>query len=202
MREVQRQVPRKKRRLAWAAYVELTEAAHWIEAKLRTPLEVFGISREEFRLMVMLHRDGRLRLSDAEAKLGRSRESVYETIERAVELGWMRRGATRLPATEMRASQLPKGHRDKPRLGRRVGTVELSPEGERLIGKVLPKQVEMLRSLMAELDSREMNSLIRICEKLRREDEFTDVRVAAALIRAAKDFDEEERGGEAGDDSG
>ncbi|MGH9718081.1 MAG: MarR family winged helix-turn-helix transcriptional regulator [Candidatus Acidiferrales bacterium] len=193
MRDLRRQPPKKKQRLAWAAYLELTDAAHWIEAKLRVPLDVFGLSREEFRLMVVLHRDGRLKLSEAETKLARSRESMYETVQRAEEFGWVRRGMMHLPAAEVRASRVAKKRRGKPRLGRRVGTIELNPEGERLIGTVLPKQEEMLRSLMAELDSREMKSLIRICGKLRQEDEFTDVRFGAALIRAGEEFDGEER---------
>jgi hypothetical protein len=65
-----RQPAKTKRRLAWAAYLALTDAARWLEAQLRTPLDVFGLSREEFRLMVLLHRDGPLKLSEAEAKLG------------------------------------------------------------------------------------------------------------------------------------
>jgi DNA-binding MarR family transcriptional regulator len=193
MENRRRRAPKKKRRLAWAAYLELTDAARWIEAKLRAPLDVFGLSREEFRLMAMLHRDGRLTLSEAEVKLARNRESVYLTIQRAEEFGWVRRGGTHLPAAEGRASRMPKERRDKPRVGRRVGTIELTPEGERLIGRVLPKQEEMLRLLMGELDSREMGTLIRICQKIRREDDFTRIGLAAALIRASKEFDREEQ---------
>ncbi|MGH9689441.1 MAG: hypothetical protein ACRD5K_20445, partial [Candidatus Acidiferrales bacterium] len=84
----------------------------------------------------------------------------------------------------------------KPRLGRRVGTVELTPQGERLIGKVLPKQEGMLPALMGELDSREIESLIRICGKLRREDAFDKVSYGAVLIRASEEFDGEEQSGE------
>jgi len=200
MRKRRRQPPKKKERLAWAAYLELSDAARWIEAKLRAPLDVFGLSREEFRLMVMLHRDGRLKLSEAEEKLERSRESMYETVQRAEEFGWVRRGTMYLPAAEVRQSRLPKEQRNKPRLGRRVGTIELSPEGERLIGTVLPKQEEMLRLFMAELDSREMKSLIRICGKLRREEDFTAIRFGAALIRASEEFDQGEQDGEPEDE--
>ncbi|MGH9739323.1 MAG: MarR family winged helix-turn-helix transcriptional regulator [Candidatus Acidiferrales bacterium] len=196
MKSLRRQPPKKKQRLAWAAYLELTDAAHWIEAKLRVPLDVFGLSREEFRLMVLLHRNGQLKLSEAEAKLGRTRESMFVTIQRAEEFGWVRRGITHLPAAEVRASRLPTERRDKPRLGRQVGTVELTPQGETLIGKVLPKQEGILRALMGELDSREMESLIRICGKIRREDDATKIRYAAELSRASGRFDGEEQGGE------
>lgn len=192
-----RQQPRKrKQRLAWSAYLELTDAAHWIEAKLRTPLDVFGISREEFRLMVMLHRDGRLQLSEAEEKLRRRRENLYETIAHAEEFGWVRRGTANLPTTEIRESQLAKKQRGRPRRGREVGTVELTAEGERLIGKVLPTQEGMLRVLMAGLDAREMRTLIRACRKIRQEDEFTKVRLATELIRAGEEFARKERDGD------
>jgi hypothetical protein len=49
---------------------------------------------------------------------------------------------------------------------------------------------------MRGLDSREMHTLIRICEKLRREDDFTKIEFAAALIRERKEFDRAERDGE------
>jgi DNA-binding MarR family transcriptional regulator len=199
LRYLRRQPAKKKLRLAWTAYLELTEAAHWIEAQLRTPLDVFGISREEFRLMVTLHRDGRLKLSESEAKLGRSRGSLYVTIQRAVDFGWVRRGSAYLPAAELRASRLPKDRRGKPRLGRQVGTIELTPEAEKLVGKVLPKQEGMLRALMGRLDSREMRTLIRVCKKLRREDALTNVRFAAALIRAGEGFDQGKQSGESED---
>ncbi|MGA9885194.1 MAG: hypothetical protein WBQ34_15880 [Candidatus Acidiferrales bacterium] len=196
MEKSRRQAPKKKQRLAWAAYLELTSAAHWMEGKLRTPLDVFGVSREEFRLMVLLHRDGPLMLSDVEAKLGRIRESVQVTVRRAEEFGWVRRGITRLPAAEVKASRMPKEQRNNPRVGRRVRTIELAPEGERLIGKVLPRQEGMVRSLMGGLDSREMQTLVRICEKLRREDDVSKIRFAAALIRAGSGFDQAEHDGE------
>jgi DNA-binding MarR family transcriptional regulator len=194
-----RQPAKRKRQLAWAAYLALTDAAHWLEAQLRTPLDVFGLSREEFRLMVLLHRDGRIKLSEAEAKLGRSRESMYATIQRAEDLGWVRRGATHLPAAEVPPRRAAKESRDQPRLGRRVGTIELTPEGERLIGKVLPRQEGMLRALMGSLDSREMKRLIRSCQKITEVDDLAKVRFAAALIRAGKGLYQEEQGGESED---
>lgn len=188
-----RQASKKKQRLAWAAYLELTGAAHWVEAKLRTPLDVFGISREEFRLMVLLHRDGPRIQSEAETRLGRTRESVQVTIRRAEELGWVLRGFTHLPAAEVKGSRLAKKQSNGPRPGRQVRTIELTPEGERLIGKVLPRQEGMVRTVMGGLDSREMHTLIRICEKLRREDDVAKIRFATNLIRAADGVDQAER---------
>ncbi len=196
MEKLRRQPSKRKQRLAWAAYLELTSAAQWMEAKLRTPLDVFGVSREEFRLMVLLHRDGRLTLSEAEGRLGRIRESVQVTIRRAEEFGWVRRGAMHLPAAECGVSRLPKEMRNRPRLGRRVRTIELTPEGKRLIERVLPRQEGIARSVMSGLDSREMRTLIRLCGKLRRKNIVTELKYASELMRAGEEFQREERAGE------
>ena len=100
-----------------------------------------------------------------------------------------------MPTAEVDASRLAKKQRDKPRIGREVRTIELAPEGEKLIGKVLPRQEGMVRSLMGGLDSREMRTLIRICEKLRLDDDVTRVAFGTALIQAGEDFEREERDG-------
>ncbi|MGH9686072.1 MAG: hypothetical protein ACRD5K_03145 [Candidatus Acidiferrales bacterium] len=46
----------------------------------------------------------------------------------------------------------------------------LTPLGEKLIGNVLPRQETIVKSLMHALDSRELDSVTRICWKLRRAD--------------------------------
>jgi DNA-binding MarR family transcriptional regulator len=173
--------------MAWTAYLELTDAAHWLEARLRTALDLFGVAREEFRLMVLLQRDGRLMMSGVEEKLGRGRESVQVTVRRAEELGWVRRGDDHLPPAEMRESRRAKEERGNARVGRKVRTIELTPEGERLIGKVLPKHESIVRAVMGELDIREMRTLIGLCGKLRREDDEMKIGYGVALIRASSE---------------
>ncbi|MGH9638888.1 MAG: MarR family winged helix-turn-helix transcriptional regulator [Bryobacteraceae bacterium] len=163
-------VSKEKKQRAWGAYLELTETANWIEAKLRTPLGVFGVTREEFRLMIVLYRDGPQRLIEVETKLRRSRQSLSETIERLEEFGWVSRGVKRLPPAEVEQTRLPKEKRGKERFGPQVGMVSLTEQGERLVGNLLPKQEEIVRSLMGALDGRELESLTRICRKLRRDD--------------------------------
>jgi MarR family transcriptional regulator, 2-MHQ and catechol-resistance regulon repressor len=152
---------------AWAAYLELSETAEWMERQLRAPLDVFGLTREEFRLMLMLFRDGPLSIGEGAEKLGRIRQNVEETIRRAEEFGWVRRETARLPPAEVKETRLPKERRGKPRQGLVVSRVSLTPQGERLIGSVLPKQEQIVKSLLCEMNSREMDSLARICRKLR-----------------------------------
>lgn len=157
---------------------------------MRTPLRVFGVTLEEFRLLALLYREGQLKSIDAEEKLGRSRVTLRETVRRAEEFGWVRRGMTRLPAKGSE-SRAPKDARRKPRQGREVGTVELTPQGERLMENLLPKQETMVRSVLAELDSRELATLMRICRKIRQDENFVRTRFASALIRTHKDFEDD-----------
>lgn len=152
---------------AWGVYLELSETAEWMERKLRAPLNVFGLTREEFRLMIMLYRGGPISIGEGADKLGRFRQNLEETIQRAEEFGWVRRESERLPPTEVKETRLPKVRRGMPRQGLRVSRVSLTEQGERLIGNVLPRQEQIVKSLLVEMNSREMDSLVRICRKLR-----------------------------------
>lgn len=153
--------------LAWGAYLDLMETARWMERKLTIALDVFGLTHEEFRLLVALYKNGPMTRRDATEKLGRIRRAVHETIRHAEEFGWVSVAEEFLPAVEIRESRLSKSQRGKPRVGIKVGMVRLTPEGERLVGKVLPKQETAVKRLTDELDARELESLRRICRRLR-----------------------------------
>jgi MarR family transcriptional regulator, 2-MHQ and catechol-resistance regulon repressor len=181
---------KEKQRKAWGAYLELTQAARWVEEKVRTPLRVFGVTREEFRLLALLYHQEQMKLIEVEEKLGRGRLSLRDTVRRAEEFGWVRTGMTRLPSRAKRRAG-PNEVPAKPRQGREVGTVELTPQGERLIENLLPKRESIVRSVLAELDSRELATLTRICRKIQQDENFVKVRSAAALIRAHKEYEEE-----------
>lgn len=191
MRRKRREPGKEKQRKAWGAYLELTQATRWVEEKVRTPLRVFGVTREEFRLLALLYHHGQLKLIEAEEKLERERLTLRETVRRAEEFGWVRLGMTRLPSVRARESRAQKDTRQKTRRGREVGTVELTLQGERLIENLLPKQETIVRSILAELDSRELDTLTRICRKIRQDENFVRTRFAAALIRAHKEHDAE-----------
>ncbi len=152
---------------AWAAYLELAETAEWMERQLRGPLQVFGLTREEFRLMLMLYRGGPLSVWEGAEKLGRFRQNVEETIRRAEEFGWVRRETSMLPPAEMKETRLPRKQRGRPRRGVRAVRVSLTPQGETLIGNVLPKQAQIVKSLLWEMNSRDMDTLVRICRNMR-----------------------------------
>lgn len=166
-RKKRRASPRDKTMLAWGAYLDLTEAARWMDRKLTAALDVFGLTHEEFRLLVVLYKNGPMTRRDATEKLGRIKRAVHETVRTAEEFGWVSVAESYLPAVEMRESRLSKSQRGKPRVGLKVGTVSLTPEGERLVGRVLPRQETAVKRLMDELHSRELESLSRICRRLR-----------------------------------
>ncbi len=161
---------KQKTQRAWGAYLDLADTADWIRKQLRGPLETFGLTMEEFRLLLMLYRDGPLTIRVAAARRDRNRQNMHITILRAAEFGWVERRIVRLPAAEIAESRLPKARRGKPRGGRRVGTVRLTPRGEKLIGHVLPRQAKIVKALMRALDGREQATLSRLCGKLREGD--------------------------------
>jgi DNA-binding MarR family transcriptional regulator len=166
-RKKRRASPRDKTILAWGAYLDLTEAARWMDRKLTAALDVFGLTHEEFRLLVVLYKNGPMTRRDATEKLGRIKRAVHETVRTAEEFGWVSVAESYLPAVEMKESRLSKSQRGKPRVGLKVGMVSLTPEGERLVGRVLPRQETAVKRLMDELHSRELESLSRICRRLR-----------------------------------
>lgn len=173
-------------RRAWSAYMELSSTAEWIEGKLWTTLNVFGLRREEFRLMLMLYRDGPLTVTEAAEKVGRVRQNLHTTIRRVEEFGWVRRDASRLAPAKLRETRLPKVRRGKPRRGVRVSRVSLTPQGERLIENVLPRQEQIARSLMHGLNSTEIDSLTRLCRKLRKSILFP---FWTEMVRQGEEFD-------------
>jgi DNA-binding MarR family transcriptional regulator len=150
---------KEKTQRAWGAYLDLVDTADWIRRELRGPLESFGLTMEEFRLLVMLYRDGPLTVSMAAERRARNRQNTHATIATMEEFGWVRRQIVRLSPMKGRA-----------RKGRRIGIVRLTPLGEKLIGSVLPKQAKVVKALMRALHGREQQTLSRLCTKLRKGD--------------------------------
>jgi len=189
MDKKQQAARRDKKQRAWDVYLELTETAGWIERKLRAPLEAFGLTREEFRLLVTLYSGGPLTLSEAMERLGRSRQNLYVTVRRAEGFGWVNCAEARSTAAERRESQWPKKRRGKPRYGPRVTVVSLTPAGEKLIGNVLPKHEAIVKALVNELDSREMDTMVRVCQKLRQSEKLP---FWAEVLRQHREFERAE----------
>ncbi|MGD1211817.1 MAG: hypothetical protein ABR973_10740 [Candidatus Acidiferrales bacterium] len=161
---------KEKTQRAWGAYLDLVDTADWIRRELRGPLDAFGLTMEEFRLLVMLYRDGPLTVSMAAEKRERNRQNMHATIMRVEEFGWARRKVVTLPPVKIKESRLPRARRGRLRTGRRIGIVRLTPLGEKLIGSVLPRQAKVVKALMRALHGREQLTLSRLCRKLREGD--------------------------------
>jgi DNA-binding MarR family transcriptional regulator len=160
--------PRQKEKTqrAFGAYLELVDTADWIRRELRGPLESFGFTMAEFRVLEILHRDGPLTISIAAEKLQRHLPNFRTTFLNLEKLGWVRRQSVRLPPAEIRESRLPKARRGKPRVGRRVGVISLTKMGEAVVGKVLPRQAKLVKAHMRVLSYKEQGKLSLLCRKL------------------------------------
>ena len=166
------QKPRQKEKTqrAFEAYLELVDAADWIRRELCGPLESFHITMGEFRLLLILRRDGRVTVSRAARERMSHRANLRVTIMTLEKLGWLRREIVTLPPVKMRESHLPKWKRGHPRIGRRVCMVSLTPLGERVLGRVLRMQAKLVKSHMRVLSYRQQATLMQLCRKLREGD--------------------------------
>jgi len=67
--------------------------------------------------------------------------------------------------------------------------VSLTPAGEKLIGNVLPKHEAIVKALVNELDSREMDTMVRVCRKLRQSEKLP---FWAEVLRQHREFERAE----------
>ncbi len=152
---------------AFAAYLELVDTADWIRKELRGPLESFGFTIEEFRLLLLLHGEGPMSIMSAAGRRMRERGNLGATIECLKRAGYLRQETVMLPPAEMRESRIPKALRGKPRRGRKIAVISLTREGKRYIEDVLPRQQKLVKALMRVLDYRQQGTLIEMCKTLR-----------------------------------
>ena len=152
---------------AFRGYMELLEAADWLRAELRLPLELFEVTMGEFRLLYLLHREGALPITEISRRRRSEWNSTVELIGRLEVRGWVRRAVATLPPVEWKRAHLAKSRRDEKRGGRRLTVVGLTAEGKRFMRRLLPRHTKYVRALLGALDAREQDSLFRICRKLR-----------------------------------
>jgi len=161
---------KEKTLLAFRAYLDLLDTAEWLRGYMRAPLESFDLTMGGFRLLELLYREGALSMPMIAGRRGCRRQSLDAIIAQLEERGWVRQIIVALPPAEIKESHLPKAMRGKPREGRRVGVVGLTPLGKKFIGNVLPRHSKLVKSLLRVLDAREKESISRICRKLREGD--------------------------------
>ncbi len=161
---------REKTQQAFRAYFELIDTADWIRAELRPQLEAFDLTMPGFRLLEMLNRDGDVSKPILARDLHCKRENLNVMIARLEERRWVKMSMMTYALAETKESNIPIAKRGRPRAGRKVGVISLTPLGKKFIADVLPRHAKMVKALMRVLEGREKESLIRICQKLREGD--------------------------------
>ena len=169
---------------ALRGYTELLDAADWLKREVRVPLESFGMTLTEFRLLQVLHREGAQPVVELARRRGSQWHHVCDMIERLEKHGWLRRMKAELPPVEFKDSHLPKSRSDEKRRGRRLTVVGLTAEGKKFLRNVLSIHAKLVKAMMRALDAREQDSLFRICRKLR---EGNPVRFFAELTHEHED---------------
>jgi len=180
---------KEKTERAFRAYLDLLDAEERLKAALRGPLELVGLTVEGFRLLEMLDREGALPLADVVRRRGRDREATCDVIARLAKFGWVRRIFVKLPPVEFKLAHLPRAKKDQPRVGRRMSVLGLTAPGKKFIGEVLTRYSKVVKSIMRGIDPREMETLSRICRKLREGD-------AVKFLREMRMMDEEQEAAE------
>jgi len=155
---------REKTGRAVQACLDLIDTAKWLESELRLPLDAFGLTLAEFRVLELLNRAGPMTVSDVARERKCARQNLIETSKSLERRGWVRRVVGTLPPVSIEQSH--KAKTDRKRKGRRVGVMTLTPSGKRFIRDVIPNQFKMMKALLRALDGREQRSLSRLCGKL------------------------------------
>ena len=161
---------KEKTERAFRAYLDLLDAEERLKAAFRELLKLVDLTVEGFRLLAMLDREGALPVADVVRRRGREQKATLQVIGRLERCGWVRRAIVKLPPVEFERAHLPNSKRDQPREGQRIAVVGLSALGKKFIGGVLTRYSKIMKSMMRGANFREMDSLIRICRKLREGD--------------------------------
>jgi MarR family 2-MHQ and catechol resistance regulon transcriptional repressor len=140
----QRQV--KKTHLALAAQTSMIQARESMAVMQSRQLESFELTVSQFRVMETLLRGGPMCQSDLSALLFWGHSNTHFLVSKLE--GW---------GLVVRKPE----ERDK-----RVATIHLTPEGKKLIAEAFPLHAMLVRAQMSVLETREQETLCRLCMKL------------------------------------
>jgi DNA-binding MarR family transcriptional regulator len=159
--------PKVRAERALRGYTELLDTADWLKREVRVPLESFEMTLTEFRLLEVLYREGALPVVELARRRGSEWHHVCDIIEQLEKRGWLRRGIAALPPVEFERAHLAKARSEEKRRGRQLTVVGMTAEGKKFLRYVLSIHGKLVTAMMRALDAREMDSLFRICRKLR-----------------------------------
>jgi DNA-binding MarR family transcriptional regulator len=152
------------------AYMDLIDAASWLRGELHAPLESFGLTLGEFRVLELLNREGALTVPDVTSRRNAKKQNMKVMIQHLEGRGWVRRVIITLPPVSLEESHRAKSRRGERREGKRRGVVGLTKSGKKFFREVLPRHSKLVKSLFRALSGREQMTLSRLCRKLREGD--------------------------------
>jgi len=158
---------KKRTERALRGYTALLDTADWLKGEVRAPLESFGLTVAEFRLLEVLHREGSLPVVDLARRRGSKWHNVAFLIKGMEERGWVRRVMATLPPVEFKRAHLPRSRRDERRRGQRLTVVGITADGKKFLDGVMSIHAKLVKALMRALEGREQDSIYRLCRKLR-----------------------------------
>ncbi|MBZ5694078.1 MAG: MarR family transcriptional regulator [Acidobacteriia bacterium] len=161
---------KEKTQRAMQAYMDLIDAASWLRGELHAPLESFGLTMGEFRVLELLNREGTLLVADVARRRKATRQNMKVMIQHLEGRGWVRRVIVALPPVPFEESHRAKSRRGEKRKGKRRGVVGLTKSGKKFFREVLPRHSKLVKSLFRALSGREQMTLSRLCRKLREGD--------------------------------
>ncbi len=149
---------------AFAAYVDLCEAAEYLTEQMRGQLATFGMSTFQFRLLATLLHNGPQYERAIANQFQCSRQNVSRIIHSLERRGCVELCRASKPSVS--GTGTSQGHRPDARLV----VVRLTKMGESLIRYVFPVHAKVVKAEMRVLDGREQETLSRMCVKLREGD--------------------------------
>lgn len=133
-------------RAALDAYIKLWRAAHAVEVAANRHLQDHGLTVSQFGVLEALHHLGPLSQRQLADKILRSSGNLTMVIDNLEKAGLVRR--------------------ERDPQDRRVFNVFLTPQGDQLVGQLLPQHVRGIRGVFAGLDPQELKQLAALTRKL------------------------------------
>lgn len=131
---------------ALVAHKALARATEKLDRMQANQFNRFDLTANEFRVLEALKELGPLTQAELSDRMAWQHSTTHAVIKRMAEDGLVERSA-----------------HDK---DKRAAKMNLTAEGRRLLARVMPAHATMVRAQMSVLEARQLDTLLRLCEKL------------------------------------
>ncbi len=135
-----------KKILALATYASLARAVHSLDDLLERQCDTFGLTSSQFRVLEHLRLYGPVATGELASSVMFGDSTISVVTRNLESAGLVVRRADKTDG--------------------RKAIVHLTPEGKKMVEKILPKRGKVLRAKMCVLGKREQENLDRMCRKL------------------------------------